>query len=138
MRETDLDLTVLEFVQEGVYLARIIREGVGLDNPARQAGRDVGRVPVAGDEDLSRLSRRRYPGLSFSPELLYLDQEVGHLGDFHVQPRASSTDGFETPISRLLWGVFPPQGTAQHAQGLAQLAAEVRFVVGYEAPRQRQ
>src|SRR5215207_1776473 len=122
VRETDLDLAILEFVQEGVYLTRVIRERVGLDDPARQSGRDVGRVPVAGDEDLGRLRRRYYPRLSFSPEPLYLDQEIHHLGDFDVQPRPSSTDCFESPVPDLLQGVFAPQRTAQRAHGLAQLA----------------
>src|SRR5215218_5059526 len=106
VRETNLDFAVLELIKEGVDLAWVIREGIGLDDPARQAGRDVGRVPVAGDEDLGRLGRRYYPRLSFSPEPLCLDQEVCHLGDFDVKPRASLADCFESPVPDLLQGVF--------------------------------
>src|ERR671911_2318908 len=53
--ETNLDLAVFELVEEGVDLAWVIREGVGLGDPARQAGRDVGGGPVAGDEDFGWL-----------------------------------------------------------------------------------
>ena len=82
--ETNFDLAVLELIKEGVDLAWVIREGIRLGDPARQTGRDVGRVPVAGDEDLGGLRRRYDPRMSFSPQPLYLDQEIYHLGDFDV------------------------------------------------------
>src|SRR5215208_5438419 len=82
--ETNLDFAVLELSKEGVDLAWVIREGIGLGDPARQAGRDVGRVPVAGDEDFGGLRCRYDLRLSFSPESLYLDKEIHHLGDFDV------------------------------------------------------
>src|SRR5215203_699095 len=116
MPETDLDLAVLELIEERVDLARVIREGVGLGDPARQAGRDVGRVPVTGDKDLGRLGRRLHTGSSFSTEPLDLYQEIGYLGDFDVQPLSSPADGFESPVPDLLQGVFAPQRSAQHAQ----------------------
>src|SRR5919106_887674 len=64
--ETNLDFAVLELIKEGVDLAWVLREGIGLGDPARQAGRDVGRVPGAGDENLGGLRRRCDPRLSFS------------------------------------------------------------------------
>ena len=110
--EADLDLAVLEFVEERVDLARVIREGVGLGDRARQAAGDVGRVPVTGDEGLGRPPP---PLLSaFPPRALSASTRKScHLGDLDVQPRSTPADRFQARVPDLLEGVFAPQGSAQ-------------------------
>ena len=46
--ETNLDLAVLELIEERVDLARVIREGVGLDDPARHDGPRHRQGPCSG------------------------------------------------------------------------------------------